>query len=57
MMAAKEGNAANVVELIKEGADIDLQDRVCLHLTLCMRPHFLMSIIDYLSSHRVETLL
>ena len=39
MIAAREGKTDTVVELIKEGADSDMQNIVCcvfLHLTLCM---------------------
>ena len=50
MIAAKEGNADDVVELIKEGADIDLQDKVCLVYETSFS-------ISYLLSHRMETLL
>ena len=29
MIAAKRGNTENVVELVKEGADIHIQNKVC----------------------------
>ena len=55
MIGAMFGNTDTIVELIKEGADIHMQDKVCclfLHLTLCMRHHYLVSIrcIDWLSA-------
>ena len=36
MRAAKCGNTDNAVELMKDGADINMQNKVCLPLTLCM---------------------
>ena len=47
MIAARRGKTDTVVELVKGGADIHMQNKVCfllLHLTLCMRPHYLVSI-------------
>ena len=47
MSAARRGQTNIVVELVNEGADIHKQDKVCclfLHLTLCMRHHYLVSI-------------
>ena len=46
MIAAKCGKTDTVVELVKGGADIHMQDRVCclfLHLTLCMSRYYLVS--------------
>ena len=60
MIAAWRGKIDTLVELTNEGANTNLRSMVCclfLHLTLCMRPHYLVNIIDYLSSHRMETLL
>ena len=45
MMAAREGNTAVVVELIKAGANLDLQNMVC-HLCTCRR--YMMSWSDSL---------
>ena len=54
MIAARYGNTDNVVEVVKGGADIDMQNKVCclfLHLTLCIRRHYPVSVrcIDYLA--------
>ena len=60
MIAARYGKTDIVVEMVKGGAYIDMQNKVCclfLHLTLCIH-HYLVTIrcIDYLSLHRMETL-
>ena len=42
MAASRRGKTDTVVELVKRGADIDMQNKVgflFLHLTLCMRHH------------------
>ena len=55
-MAARYGKTDIIVELVKGGADIHIQNIVCcvfVHLMLCMRTHYLV----YIPSHRMETLL
>ena len=49
MIGTWKGKTNNVVQLMREGANVDLQDKVCclfLHLMLCMRPHYLGVQID-----------
>ena len=47
MIAARDSRTDAVVELVKGGADIDMQDKVCypfLQLTLHMRSRFLVQV-------------
>ena len=58
MRAARWGKTDIVVELVKEGADIDMQNEVCclfLHLTLCMRPHYPVRIGDQRQRHNAKS--